>query len=101
MKITFVKIVIITLFALFTMPSFSADKTAKQPNMLPQLSKKAKQKIASGILVPMGGAVALTANECVGLGGKVDFNLKCPGQSACYVVNPDGVINKACITVAK
>ena len=101
MKITFVKIFIITLSALLITPAFSSDKTAKQQNISPQFSKKAKQKIASGILVPMGGAVALTANECVGLGGKVDFNLKCPGLTACYVVNQDGVINKACISVAK
>jgi hypothetical protein len=43
----------------------------------------------------------LTTDECIGLGGKVDFWVACGTQSACWTADSDGVVRRICIDEVK
>lgn len=98
MKISFVTSAVITLSLIFTQTTSAENKSKKNSETTAQSVKKPKRPSGNGITSPTGGAIALTAAECTGIGGRTQPNLGCFPHQACFTVDPVGVIRKVCLT---
>lgn len=98
MKKAFLTSIAIALSLAIAAPSFAAEKTSKKQDAASQTVKKPKKPTGSGLVTPNGGAIALTSQECTGIGGTVAGNINCLPHKACFTVDPAGVVRKVCLT---
>jgi hypothetical protein len=98
MRTSFVTSAVITFSLILTQTTFAENKSKTNRETTAQSVKKPKRPSGNDIKSTTGGAIALTAAECTGIGGRTQPNLGCFPHQACFTVDPVGVIRKVCLT---
>ena len=80
------------------LPAFAGETDVQQTETTVQKPKKLNRPRGAIAVLSADGPIALTAQECKGLGGKIDANINCMPQKACFTVDPAGVVNKVCLS---